>query len=303
MWFAWAMWSTAAVVVGLVGELPELWHEGWSKYDIREKKLREPAEWVKPVAFFGWFLIVAGVAGELAFGMYVSSADGMLQDFTARQLIEARAETESVRLLSSLNELKAAELNTKASTLSVEAARLAKKAEGERLARVKIEARVAWRHLTGPQQADMAQKLGDFGNQVGASLWFQTGDTESEMFAADMGRCLQKARVVVQPPAGMVTMRESGHFGDPIKPVETGVIVQSTKHERSRALADAIVRELNARGFDAKRQTNPPFDDRPQPIVWLDVWPRPEGPQGEYKLQAEREAKQRQHASSQATNR
>ena len=91
-------------------------------------------------------------------------------------------------------------------------------------------------------------------------------------------------------------MRESGRFGDPIKPPDTGVIVQSTKDQRSRSLADSIIKELNSRGFDARRQTNPPFDDKPMPQVWVNVEPRPEGPQGEFKLQAEREAKTKKTA-------
>jgi hypothetical protein len=48
---------------------------------------------------------------------------------------------------------------------------------------------------------------------------------------------------------------------------------------------------LNKRGFDAKRQTDPPFEDKPDPVIWINVESRPRGPQGEYKLQAQKEIK------------
>jgi hypothetical protein len=82
-------------------------------------------------------------------------------------------------------------------------------------------------------------------------------------------------------------MHGSGKWDDPIRHIETGVSLQSTKDNRSRLLAESIIRELKARGFDAVRQTDPPFDDRPVPQVWIMVNPRPEGPQGDAKLQAD----------------
>ena len=83
-------------------------------------------------------------------------------------------------------------------------------------------------------------------------------------------------------------MAESGRLNQPIKRIETGVILQSTKDDLSRSLADAIIRELKVRGFDAARETDPPFDPNPAPQVWVNVEPRPNGPQGEYKLAAEK---------------
>jgi len=50
-----------------------------------------------------------------------------------------------------------------------------------------------------------------------------------------------------------------------VKPAETGVEVQSTNHDASRQLADAIIGELTSRGFDAYRQKDPPFDPNPSP--------------------------------------
>jgi hypothetical protein len=86
-----------------------------------------------------------------------------------------------------------------------------------------------------------------------------------------------------------MTMMESGRLGAPVRRTETGVTVQSTKDDRSRQLADAIIHELTVRGFDARRQTDPPFDPNPAPQVWVYIEPRPEGPQGEFKLTAQRD--------------
>jgi hypothetical protein len=198
----------------------------------------------------------------------------------------------------SANEREAAQLRKDAEQLHKDAEQLRKDAEAEHLARVKIEAKVAWRHITDKQKSEIANRLGDFSNQEGASFWYQAGDTEAAMFATDIAEALKAARIVVQPPADMSVLHESGKFGDPIKHVDTGVILQSTKDARSSALAEAIIRELTLRGFDARRQTNPPFDDRPLPQVWLNVWPLPEGPQGEFKLEAERQAKDKKQAQS-----
>jgi hypothetical protein len=200
-------------------------------------------------------------------------------------LADAQTQTE-------LAKIRAGGAYERAAEAEKEAAQLRKDAEDERLARVNIEAKVAWRHLTEKQKTDVGASLGDFSNQEGASFWYEAADTEAGMFAVDIADALRLAHIVVQPPGGIVTMRGSGKFGDPIKPFDTGVAVSSAKGEHSRSLADSLVRELSSRGFDAKRgEDTPPKEDEMKPLIWVWVSPRPEGPQGEYKLQAEQEAK------------
>jgi hypothetical protein len=87
-WFFWAKVSTTAVVAGLFGELPELIHEliaMWSKYKVAGNtiSLNEPkeADWIKPVAFVGWILIVVGVVGELGTTIMLGRADAALETF------------------------------------------------------------------------------------------------------------------------------------------------------------------------------------------------------------------------------
>jgi hypothetical protein len=169
-----------------------------------------------------------------------------------------------------------------------EAAEAIRMAETEHLARVEIEARVAWRRLSARQKADIGSALARRFADQPVSFWFSAGDTESSWFAADLAEAVQAARTLrVNAPATLITMMESGRLG-PIRRSDTGVRVQSTKDERSRQLADAIIHELTVRGFDAARQTDPPFDPNPVPQVWVYVEPRPDGPQGEYKLAAQR---------------
>jgi|ERR1017187_1875741 hypothetical protein len=99
LWFMWAAISTGVVVAGLFGELPELIHElrsMWSRYEVRGDtvSLREPheADWIKPVAFVGWFLIVLGVAGELGTTVMLSRADVALEAFNNALLAETNRE-------------------------------------------------------------------------------------------------------------------------------------------------------------------------------------------------------------------
>ena len=95
IWFWWLIVSTAIVVVGLICEGPELAHEISSmqrRYEISKFKvtLNQPhaPDWVKVLAFFGWLLIVGGVAGELFTTVFFSHADAYIQEFNDISLAE-----------------------------------------------------------------------------------------------------------------------------------------------------------------------------------------------------------------------
>jgi hypothetical protein len=291
--FIWLLRSTKAVTWGLILEGPELFHEisalirhWWFKrrfhFSLPERHVPELA---KMVAFVGWVLITAGVAGEWYTEAHIEDVNATIQSFMDRRLEEAENKAAFLNLRASVNELEA-------SRLRKDAAALSKRAEGERLARVKIEARVAWRRLSDKEQIAMAIKLGMFPpNSEGVSLWTNAGDIEAATFAIDIANSLQETNAVVQPPGEIMQMRESGKFGDPIRSFPTGVSVLPTKDEVSQRFADRVVEQLNARGFDAVRRRDPPFKDDKVPQIELFIYPRPEGPQGEYKLQAEREGR------------
>ena len=65
-----------------------------------------------------------------------------------------------------------------------------------------------------------------------------------------------------------------------------GVLVSSNKDEPSMKAADALVRELSALGFDTRKASN--TGNGAEPVVVVTVQARPEGAQGELKLNAAR---------------
>jgi hypothetical protein len=334
LWFDRLLMATGAVVIGLVAEGPELWHEITSivghwrfnrrfHFSLPEKRT---ADWAKLLAFVGWIFIVAGVAGEFVADSFLSKADGYVQKFDEILLADAQRQTTLANVRSSSayeraaqTEKEAAE-DLKATNIArqkaeearqrsegfraqmekdeMEAAQLKKTTEDERLARAKIEAAVAFRQLSERQKQEIGGAVKDFSTEAVASVWFNSSTTEAELFADDISEALQFGHIRVQPASGFMEMRENSKFGDPVKRAPTGVVIQSTKHEGARKFAEVMVAELSRIGFDAVRQTDPPFDDKPVPQIWINVEPRPKGPQGEYKLQAEQEAKAKNTAKS-----
>lgn len=236
-------------------------------------------------------LITAGVAGELVVGIRIAALNGQIRGKSA-ELRNKNAELRSASdLLLSLTRVEASSANERAGSAN-------QKAEKAALARAEIEAKVAWRRLSDEQQTQLANELGSFPpNSEGASFWYNQGDVEAATFATDIAECLQKILVVVQPPADISMLHETGKFGSPIKKLQFGVTVLPTKDDPSRRLADRLIEELNKRGFDAERWKEQPFKDAKLPQIEIFVYPRPQGPQGEYKLQSEREASAKSKAN------
>jgi hypothetical protein len=223
-------------------------------------------------------LITMGIMGELGVGIKIASINGALRGKSA----ELRSKSD---LLLGLVTQEAAELRNDAEGLH-------EQAESEHLMRVKIEAGVAWRRLTEQQKTEIGDSLKRFSNQ-GVSFWSNAGDVEASWFAADIAEAITKAETLrVYAPAQFISAMEGGssNLGKPIRHADTGVVVGYTPYAPSQLLADAIVKELTTRGFDAVTRKN----ESKQPIapqVAVQVEARPEGPQGEFKLQAEQEAK------------
>lgn len=190
---------------------------------------------------------------------------------------------------------KAGEANDRASANEKEAQQLRKEAEAERLARVKIEAMVAFRSLDEQQQRDLGKALNRFGNITGVSMWYANGSAEAESFADDIAAALRFAHIHTTTIGGLMQMREGGgNWDKPIEVARTGVDISSTTNSTARELADALVTELTGRGFDVARLADQPLkDDKPPaPLVWVTVQARPKGSQGEYKLKAQSKAQQ-----------
>lgn len=199
------------------------------------------------------------------------------------------------KILNERQEKEIAQLKKDAGEANQKAGQLEKAAEDERLARVKIEASVAWRRLTDKQKTDIGTSLKRFSNQ-GVSFWSNAGDVEAELFAADIAEAITRAGTLrVYAPAQVVKLMEGGaaNLGKPIKRIDTGVVVVFTDDPPSHELADAISTLLRASGFDAVSRKNEPPAQPIAPQVWVNVESRPQGAQGEYKLQDEQVRKTR----------
>ena len=264
---AWLLAATGLVVLGLV---LEYWHE------IPEaiESLKKAWSWRPLLVIVGGVLITLGVAGELTVQFFASRKETNLRKKNDELFSIVNSETAQALE-------RAAQANERASQNEREAARLSKIAEDERSARVKIEENVAWRRLTRDQQAKMASRLKSFSGES-VLLQYNVNDLEADSFASDIALALQQAKWRVSEPLAVLQMREGPVPLGTNPRLERGVIVISTRDQRSHEASDVIRGMLEGFGFDATRQ--PTDDTRPNSTVFILIEHRPEGPQGEAKL-------------------
>jgi hypothetical protein len=162
-------------------------------------------------------------------------------------------------------------------------------AEGERLARIRLEEALAWRRLSQQQQDALAASLAHFSVNR-AWLIYNANDIEAFGFASDLAHALKKWNSTEPEP--ILKMSEGPVPVGAQPPPPRGVVVSTTGEKGNNEAADALVKRLNALGFDASRSPHPLIDQqRPSPTVFVSVELRPEGPQGGAKLEATRLAK------------
>lgn len=277
-------WATFSVVVGVGLEwMFVIWEyrEEWS--DFRRGIIHPPERpntWLFVLGLIATSLITVGVAGEMYLGAKISVVETKIR----------KANDERAKLLSK----EANDALERASANEKEAAQLRKDAESEHLARAKIESMVSFRSLDTQQKREIGHALSRFGNITGVSIWYANGSLEAESFADDIAEALRSAHIHTTTVGGIVEMREGGgNWDKPIDPASTGVDISSTTNPLAQELAASLLKEIADRGFDAIRRADQPIkgNQPPGPIVWITVQGRPKGPQGRYKLQAEREAK------------
>jgi hypothetical protein len=273
--------ATAVVGLGCVGEF------------IAEFTSLFPTERSKQLAKLSLLVLILGIAGELLSAVRTSQLSGQIIAHIEQRAADAEQKAAAATLEAAIANRAASEAKEGAAILETGEAQLQKDAEDERLARAKIEAAVAFRQLTEVQKYVIGTAVKGFSSVAVASVWFNASTTEAELFADDISEALQLGHIRVQPASGLMELRENSSFGDSVKQALTGVVIQSTKHDGAQKFAALMVEELNRIGFDAVRQTNPPFDDKPVPQIWINVEPRPKGPQGEYKLRAEEDLKRK----------
>src|SRR4030095_11944740 len=148
-----------------------------------------------------------------------------------------------------------------------------------------LQAKMTPRRLTKEQQERLASGVRPLAPQL-AGVWYGAGDKESENFSWDIASALNAAGWRVFSPASTATLAQSGKPFGTIPRLQTGVLVSSNKDEPSMKAADALVRELSALGFDTRKASN--TGNGAEPVVVVTVQARPEGAQGELKLNAAR---------------
>lgn len=283
-------WATIAVAIGVAMEAVEIVHDivAWCKQWRRKKRelteleavakvfpageLMQPTEshpkepkWVKRVLRGGLIIVVIGVVAEWRCGANLEDAHNALQTFDESLIADTQKEAEGLR----------------------------EQAEAEHLARVKIEARVAWRRLDPKILPVIASHLSQFTKQP-ALVSYNPSDIEAADFAFDIAMVLHAAKWDVFEPLAFVRARAGPAPFGTNGPVPRGVLVWPTNDVLSVRAAAALVDQLRAYGFDATSSADARFLFAIQPTstrVAVSVEQKPDGPQGEFKLQAEREAK------------
>lgn len=121
--------------------------------------------------------------------------NAQLASLNAEAAMARKDAAQAERDLAQANQ-RAAEANERAKRAEEHAAQANSVAEQERLARVKIEERIAARHLTGDEEQEVATKLRRFAGQK-INLVAYAGDAEAIAIATQIGETLQRARWVV----------------------------------------------------------------------------------------------------------
>ena len=228
--------------------------------------LMKPLEWWSGWAdFFGVSAVILGGILVLVtlLGWTFSWKAGKLKDEALKRYqVEAKQSIAEANKATSI-------ANQQAAAANLELARL--------------QGKMVPRRLTKEQQERLASGVSSLAPQL-ASVWYGAGDKESENFSWDIASALNAAGWRVFSPASTATLAQSGKPFGTITRLQTGVVVSSNKDEPSMKAADALVRELSALGFDTRKAAN--IGNGSEPVVVVSVQARPDGAQGELKLNA-----------------
>ena len=225
-----------------------------------------PSSDVDWLTFFGRWYFWATL-GTVVFGALALFASKFMQIYSDRI-----SESQNAAIVNA--QIQIADANASA-------AQALETAEKERLTRVEIEESTAWRRLSQDEQTRLAHSLGRFSGQT-VSLWYAQGDHESAVFAAEIALSLEAAKWNVFLPSSIVEFAPSGRRGPITKPVTNGMRVISTSDGASQRASIALVKELQALGYDAIKSTE--VHRRTESVVIVHIEVRPQGPQGKAKL-------------------
>ena len=209
------------------------------------------------------FILLGAMAVVTLFGWLVSWRAIRLKDDALR-----RYQVEAQQSIAAAN---------KAASIANQQAAAAK------LELAQLQAKMMPRRLTKSQQERLASGVSYLAPQL-ASIWYGAGDKESENFSWEIASALNDAGWKVFSPASTATLAQSGKPFGSIPRLQTGVVVSSNKDEPSMKAAEVLVQELSELGFDARKAEN--VGSGADPVVVVTVQARPEGAQGELKLNA-----------------
>ena len=227
---------------------------------------------VKPVEWWSGWADILGVIAVILGGIWaLVTLVGWAFSWKAGKLKDTALTRYQVEARQSI-----AEANKAASIANQQAA-------AANLELASLQSKMAPRRFTQEQQERLASGVKPLAPQL-ASVWYGAGDKESENFSWDIASALNAAGWRVFSPASTATLAQSGKPFGTIPRLQTGVVVSSNSDEPSVKAADAVVRELSALGFDARKASK--TGDRAEPVVVVTVQARPEGAQGDQKLNA-----------------
>ncbi len=224
-WEPWVWVFSALVVVGVVMELWVVrrdWREEWETFAIWYfvSVTRSPSRpsrlklWIEVLSVV---FIAIGVAGELGIGVKISLINGAIRGKAG----ELRS--------------KNADLRSKSDQL---VALLENAAEDERLARIQLEERVAWRTISPADIARIGSKLSVHrGIRIAVST--VAGNEEAVSFAGDVGAIFTTARWSF---LGVVPM---GNLGVQ----RFGLRIATTRDDLTRTAAQDLRKALDRLGF------------------------------------------------------
>jgi len=184
--------------------------------------------------------VAIGVVGELVVGFWQAGANKRLHEIEALEALSLHKDTEQSRATAESARSEAAQASAHLADAHLEAARANERAaeanriaEGERLARIKIEERLAPRRLTGQQIVDLSRGLSSF-SSTEIQVVFPP-DAEPVGIAQPLLAALQAARWSISTIVGHDGAR-----------VVTGILVElkpdaeESTGNAAKALADGL---------------------------------------------------------------
>src|SRR5258708_3531474 len=233
-------------------------HKYWLALPIDRKEYPEALPRAKVLSAAGWVLIVLGVIGEGVFEGFVSKYDTALSSVTDTIVAEAQKESAHAEATAKGFEAQIAESNAKAKSAEATAkgfeaqiAEAHREAEADRLARIKIEEKMAWRTVPPEKQQAIVSQLKKFSGQPFTIRTFQDDDE-----AVNLTRIVLKLLLA----AGW-NRKESPHVMAFVHLDGISVEVAPSRAADFEPAAKALASALNNAGIDAVEKINPGEDN------------------------------------------